>query len=121
MAFNITSESQLIDIQTIKIGCSALKMAAEDFLVSGKTVVRAGETCTEKALSIDKQTMEYKITDLGQEMINQKEMIDYYADVLLSEAMKVYNGQVTELNDYYRWVEEQQRLKNQQNQQNGNG
>lgn len=115
MAFNITSESQLIDIQTIKIGCNALKIATEDFATSGRTVIKAGETCTEKALSIDKETLEYKISDIGQEMIRCKEIIDSYADYTLAEAVKLYNQQVTELNEYYRWLEEQQRLKNQQN------
>lgn len=115
MAYGITNESQLIDIQTIKIGCSALKMAADDFAVSGKTVVKAGETCSEKALSIDKQTLEFQISDLGQEMIRCKELIVSYADYTLAEAVKVYNQQVTELNEYYRRLEEQRRQEAQQN------
>ena len=118
MAFNITCESQLIDIQTIKSGCSELKSATEDFATSGKTVIKAGETCSEKALSVDKDTFEYKISDIGQEMVRCKEIIDSYADYTLSEAVKIYNQQVAELNEYYRWVEEQRRL---QSQQNNNG
>lgn len=118
MAFNITNESQLIDIQTIENGCNALKMAAEDFVLSGKTVIEAGETCTEKALSIDEDTLNYKISYIGQEMIRCKELIDSYADYAYAEAVNIYNQQVTELNEYYSWLEEQQRL---QNQQNSNG
>ncbi len=111
----ITSESQLIDIQTIKSGCTALKLAAADFSMSGNAVIEAGETCSEKALSIDKNTLEYAISDIGEEMVRCRSEIERFADTVLAEAVKVYNNQVTELNSYYRELEQQAMQQNNNN------
>ena len=113
MAYGITSKSQLIDLNTIVAGANQFRTAIEDFERSGNAVIEAGETCTKKALSVDDSTLEFSITDLGNEMKDLKSTFSSYADELVAQATRVYNAQVTELNEYIR----QQELAKQQAQQ----
>ncbi len=110
MAYGITSQSQIIDINTIIAGANQYRTALDDFDRSGNAVIAAGETCTKKALSVDDSTLEFSITDLGNEMKDLKGTFGGYADELVAQARQVYNMQVAEYNEYVR----QQRLLEQQ-------
>ena len=100
MAYGITSSSQLIDLNTIRTGCQKFKAALDDFEICGETVIRAGETCSKKALSIDDASMQYMITESGVDIQKLKTTLSIYADQLLADATNVYNAQVAELNEY---------------------
>ena len=104
MSYGITSTSQIIDLSTILSGCAAYKC--------GNTVIKAGETCSKKALSVDDSTLQYPITDLGQAIKDLKAEYTGYAEDVEAQARKIYNEQVAEYNDYIA------RLRAQQQQQN---
>ncbi len=100
MGYNITSESQLIDINAIQSGCEKFKTALDAFEKCGKKVTQASETCNKKALSVDGSSMEYSIADVATAITNLKSEYSGYADSVYSEALSVYNSQVAELNAY---------------------
>ncbi|MDD6403225.1 MAG: hypothetical protein PUG33_03670 [Mollicutes bacterium] len=100
MGYNITSESQLIDINAIKSGCEKFKTALDAFEKCGKKVTQASETCNKKALSVDGSSMEYSIADVATAITNLKSEYSGYADSIYSEAISIYNSQVAELNAY---------------------
>jgi hypothetical protein len=115
MAYGITSSSQLIDLDSIKAGCENYKDALDDFTKCGELVIYAGTTCSSKALSVDDSTLEYPINELGEEIKKLKTTYSSYADDVVAQATKIYNAQVSELNEYIR---KQQELEAQQ--QNSN-
>lgn len=109
MGYGITSTSQIIDVATIEAGCNAYKQALSDFDDCGSEVVQAGETCTKKALSVDDQTLQYPITDLGNAIKDLKGEYEGYADAVAAEARRIYNAQVAEYNEYQRQLQQQQK------------
>jgi hypothetical protein len=58
MAYGITSESQLIDITAINNGCAQIEAAALYFEECAKKVFNASDMLDEKALAVDKTTMQ---------------------------------------------------------------
>lgn len=102
MAYGITSESQLIDINTIMDGINKYRQAIEAFETSGKKVVSASEICTADALSIDNDTLQYPIETLGLEIQALKKELNSIADELLYEVQIVRQKQYNELTDYQR-------------------
>ncbi len=98
--YGITDESQLIDIETIRLGCEAFKTAMDSFSACGNEVCNAAELCTKKALSVDDTTLEYPINELGKNIKNLKDIYSDYADSLYESALKVYNEQKLELAEY---------------------
>lgn len=114
VGYNITSESQLIDINAIKSGCEKFKTALDAFEKCGKKVTQASETCNKKALSVDGSSMEYSIADVATAITNLKSEYSGYADSIYSEAISIYNSQVAELNAY---IEAQKAAQQQNNNQ----
>ncbi len=112
MAYGITSESQLIDVSTIQSGCDQYKQHLDDFEINGNRVIEAGEVCNAKALSIDSGTLQWSINDLGEEIKDLKTSLSAAADGVVSDAIRVYNEQVAELNEYRRRLAEQEAAKN---------
>ena len=100
MAYGITSTSQIIDLSTILSGCAAYKTALKDFEKCGETVIKAGETCSSKALSVDNNTLQYPISDLGQAIKDLKAEYTAFAEEVEAQARKIYNAQVAEYNEY---------------------
>lgn len=100
MSYGITSTSQIIDLPTILSGCAAYKSALNDFEKCGNTVIKAGETCSKKALSVDDNTLQYPITDLGQAIKDLKAEYTGYAEDVEAQARRIYQEQVAEYNDY---------------------
>ena len=119
MAYGITSEAQLIDVGTITAGCNQYKQALEDFETNGNRVKEAGEVCNAKALSIDSSTIQWTISDLGEEIKNVKTSLSAAADGVVAEATRVYNEQVAELNEYRRRLAEEQARQQQASQNRG--
>lgn len=105
MAYGITNESQIIDINAISSGVAKYKQAVEDFDTCGSKVVQAGQTCNAEALSVDNASMQYPIESLGKEIQSLKEQLCAIADELLYEAKVVHSAQWNELNEYKRQLE----------------
>jgi len=112
MAYGITSPSQIIDLATITAGCNKLKEAVADFKTSGSTVIQAGQTCNSKALSVDEASLEFSITQLGEEMQDLEGTFSGYADQVIAEATQVYNAQVAEYEEYLKQLEEAKKNQN---------
>ena len=113
MAYGITSESQIIDIDTITSGVNQYKQAVEDFDACGTKVVQASQTCNKDALSVDDASLQGPIESLGNEIKSLKDQLCAVADELLYEARVVHSAQWNELTEYRR----QQDLLRQQQQQ----
>lgn len=108
MSYGITSESQIIDVDTIRKGCNELKSNAGDFSNCAKNVKSAGEDCTKDTISVDGMSLEPTIVQLSEEISNCKTAIENLADQIISEAETIYNAQRNELAEYKRRLEEQQ-------------
>lgn len=106
--YNITSESQIIDLNTITSACEEFKKCLDDFVDCGKCVIEAGETCNKKALSVDDSTFEYPITSLGESIKELKDTYIGYADEVIEQATAIYNAQVAEYNSYIQSLQESQ-------------
>lgn len=114
MAYGITSQSQIIDINTIKSGCETIIKELECLEKCGEKVINAGIICNKKALSVDSESLEGSIIEVGEQIKNTKNELVISAEQLIADAMVVYNAQVSEYNEYIRQLEEQRRK-----QQNG--
>ncbi len=102
MAYGITDESQIIDTATITRGINKFREAIEAFELSGKKVIQASEICTADALSIDNNTLQWPIEDLGIEIKDLKVYLNSLADEVLYEAQVVSSQQYNELTEYRR-------------------
>lgn len=105
--YNITDESQLIDIATIKKGCEAIKNTMKYFSKCGDKICSAAVICNKDALAIDDSTLEYQLEAFGNRIKDINRDYSEYADELYAQALQVYNDQKIELAEY--------RLKNQNN------
>ncbi len=121
MAYGITSEAQLIDIKTIQSGCRSFMEAVMIFWEAGQQVIAAGEQCGPKALSVDGASMKADIVEVGQEIGNLcKEYIDN-ANEVIEQAVRIYNAQIDELNEYNRRQAIEREKKKQQEAQRRKG
>ena len=109
MAYGITSESQIIDIGTIRSGCNQYISALDFYTDGGNQVIEAGSTCNAKALSVDGASFESEITQVGEKMKQLKDTYSSAAEAVYAQAVQVYNEQVAELNEYRRKLAEQQK------------
>ena len=96
----ITSESQVIDITTISNGCSIIEEAAVDYTNCAKKVNEAANICTDKALSVEKKSMQPSIQDLGTSIGTIQSNIEYFTSQIRSVAMKIQSKQLQELAEY---------------------
>lgn len=109
MAYGITSESQLIDIGTIRSGCSQYESALDFYTDGGNQVKDAGSNLNAKALSVDGASFESEVTQVGEKMRSLKDNYYAAAEACYAAAVEVYNAQVAELNEYRRRLAEQQK------------
>lgn len=105
----ITSESQLLDIKTIRAGYEKYMESLEGFITAANIIYDAGATCTKKALSVDNGSMQPVLYDLGRSIAEMATVYGNAANDFYLSAAALYNSQVAELNAYY------QSLANQQN------
>ena len=115
MAYGITDDSQLIDIQTIMDGINKYRAAIDIFEKCGQTVINASETCNEEAMSVDNNSLQIEIETLGIEIKDLKKQLNIIADEMLTEAQMVRQKQYNELVEYKR---QQALLQQQQGQTN---
>lgn len=100
MGYTITDPSQIIDIQAVINGINQYKTVLQDLDSCGAAVIFAGGMLTKDALSIDDSTLEYSVSDLGDQIKSLYDTLVGYADDVLSQAEQVYRAQVMEYNDY---------------------
>ena len=112
MAYGITSESQLIDYNTIRNGCSAYMDSLDYFMQAAKQVMEAAEMCDKKALNVDGQTMQPVLYELAQQIANVANEYASRVNEVNVQAVNVYNAQVRELNAYYQRLAQEQAAKN---------
>ncbi len=102
MAFGITSESQLIDVNAIRKGCEAYIDALGFFVDGGNQIISAGNTCSAKALSVDGSSFQNDIIEVGYQIIALRDEYAACAENVYAQAVQIYNAQVAELNEYNR-------------------
>lgn len=103
----IRSESDIIDVVAISNGCTIIEEAAKDYTSCAKKVKDAADICSEKALSVEKKSMQPTIEELGVAIGTIEENVAYFTSQIRNVAQQVYAQQWDELN---RYREEQRRL-----------
>ena len=96
----ITSESQIIDITTISNGCSIIEEAARDYATCSKKVKEAASICTDKALSVEKKSMQPSLEELGESIGTIQGNIEYFTSQIRNVAMQIQTKQYNELAEY---------------------
>ena len=96
----ITSESQIIDITTISNGCSIIEEAARDYATCSKKVKEAASICTDKALSVEKKSMQPSLEELGESISSIQGNIEYFTSQIRNVAMQIQSKQYAELAEY---------------------
>ena len=95
--YNITSESQIIDITAITNACAKIEAAALHFEECAKKVLDASDLCDEKALSVDKTTMQPQL-DADAEYIQSIKLLKDQAKDALINFVGRYNQAIAEIN-----------------------
>lgn len=101
MGYSITSESQLIDVETIRNGCTIIENAANSFEDCAKKVEGAADICNINALSVDKSTMQPVMYELADEIKKVKKYIIDFADSIEEISQEILASQRRELQAYY--------------------
>lgn len=96
----ITSESQVIDITTISNGCAIIEEAARDYTTCANKVNEAASICTDKALSVEKKSMQPSLQDLGASIGTIQGNIEFFTSQIRNVAMKIRTQQLNELAEY---------------------
>lgn len=116
--YNITNESQLIDITAITNGCTQIEAAAQYFEECAKKVFNASDMLDEKALSVDKTTMQPQLDADAEYIQSIKIAIENFTLQVKNVALQVYAEEQAELADY---KAQQAALAAQQQAANNNG
>ncbi len=111
MAYGITSESQLIDYKTIKAGCEAYITALDDYVECSNKMGEAASILNSKALSVDDATLQDSLYQMQADIMTLRNEYATAAEQVYTDAVNVYNQQVSELNDYYRRLAEEEARK----------
>ena len=112
MAYGITSESQLIDYESIRNGCVAYVEALEGFTTAAQQIVEAGTIMNKDAMSVEGASMQPTLYALAEQVGQLANDYAAIANAVYEQAISVYNAQVAELNEYYRRLAEQQKAQN---------
>ena len=116
--YNITNESQLIDITAITNVCTQIEAAAQHFEECAKKVFNASDMLDEKALSVDKTTMQPQLDADAEYIQSIKIAIENFTLQVKNVALQVYAEEQAELADY---KAQQAALAAQQQAANNNG
>lgn len=109
MAYGITRESQIIDLNSIERGCAKLQEAAERLSEYGTQVSSISEICNTTALSANGKSMVPVIQEAGDDISARGNAIQQYASNLLTAAKDLYRRQQME---YASYLEEQNQKQN---------
>lgn len=102
MAYGITSESQLIDINTINEGCNKIDEAAIAYLDCANVLSDAASIMDINALSVEKKTMKPSIEELAAKIKQVKGNIGEFTNEIRNLASKIFQEQKMELEEYQR-------------------
>lgn len=100
MQYGITSETQLIDVSTIKQGCGKFEEAADLFDNCAEKIEIAADICNINVLSVDKKTMQPTMYELAEEVRGIRKYFDNFSENIQSVANDIYNAQSRELEAY---------------------
>lgn len=112
MGYSITSESQLIDVETIRTGCATIENAATSFDDCAKKIEDAADICNINVLSVDKNTMQPVMYALADEIKNVRKLIVSFADDIRQVSNDILASQKRELEAYYQYLNEQKSKEN---------
>lgn len=98
--YNITSESQLIDIATITNGCTKIEVAAQKFAEAAQFMYSGSDICNENALSVDKTTMQPQLDADAEYIKSMQTAINDFTLQIKNVALQIYAEQKAELADY---------------------
>ncbi len=104
MAYGITRESQIIDLNSIERGCAKLQEAAERLIKCGQSVANISEICDTNALSANGKSMVPVIEEKGNTIVQTGNALAEYATSLQTAAKDVYRIQY---NEYASYLDEQ--------------
>ena len=113
--YNITSESQLIDTETIKQGCTKIESAAKKYEDCAKEVETAADMCGAEVLSVDKKTMQPIMEELAQEIRKLETNFTELSASIMEIANSIYTQQKNELDIYRRGLEAAKKNKDENN------
>lgn len=108
----ITSESQLIDVKTIKSGCDIILSAGKAFDDCATEVEAASDICGIDVLSVDKKSMQPIMLELAQQIRTIKGILEEFSNSIQEVASQIYSAQYNQLQEYY------ESLKNKENSEN---
>lgn len=98
--YNITSESQLIDLTAINNGCAKIEAAAQYFEECAKKVFNASDILDDKALAVDKTTMQPQLDADAEYIQSIKTAIENFTLQVKNIALQVYAEEQAELAEY---------------------
>lgn len=96
----ITSESQLIDLQTISEGCSKITSAGQAFENCAREIESASDACGIDVLSVDNKTLQPTMLELADQIRNLKSEIENFSKSIQDVANEIYNQQYAQLQEY---------------------
>lgn len=96
----ITSESQLIDLQAISVGCSKITSAGESFEKCAREVESASDACSIEVLSVDNKTLQPIMLELADQIRSLKSELEGLSKSIQSVAQDIYNQQYAQLQEY---------------------
>lgn len=98
--YGITSQSQIIDIGAINNGCAKIEAAAENFAKCADLILEGSNVCNEKALSVDKTTMQPQLEADAEYIRSMKTALTSFTTEVRSLAVQIYSEQESELAAY---------------------
>lgn len=101
MAYGIINENELIDYNTIHNGCVTYMSGLERLQDAAQTIMEAAQLCDKKALNVNGESLQPTLIELAQAIANLASQYAECVNDVNTQAVNVYNAQVTELNAYY--------------------
>lgn len=96
----ITSESQLIDLDTIKKGCSKITSAGDAFENCAREIESASDACSIDVLSVDNKTLQPIMLELADQIRKLKSELEGFSQSIQNVALEIYNQQYAQLQEY---------------------
>ena len=100
MAYGITSESQLIDVDKIGEGCQKILEGARYIELDAQAFSDIGASCTADVMSVDGRTLEGNFAQAASQTTQTASEVRAAAEAMYAEAVSVYNAQYAELQAY---------------------
>ena len=108
----ITSESQLIDVQTIKSGCDVIASAGRAFDECATEVEAASDMCGIDVFSVDKKSMQPIMLEIAQQIRTIKGIFEEFSSNIQATASQIYSAQYAQLQAYYESLNNKEKPEN---------